>query len=120
MIKSGGIILIDEIENCFHKNLVSNILFLITDKGINVNKTQILFSTHYVEILDIFDRRDNIFILKREKSCIKALNLYENYSIRTDILKSKQFNNNTFGTLLNYERLMQVKRNIKHEISNND
>lgn len=120
MIKSGGIILIDEIENCFHKNLVSNILFLMTDKGINVNKAQIIFSTHYVEILDIFDRRDNIFILKREKNSIKALNLYENYPIRTDILKSRQFNNNTFGTLLNYERLMQVKRKIKHEISNND
>ena len=47
-------------------------------------------------------------------------NLYIDYKPRTEILKSKQFNNNTFNTLLNYELLMNLKRMIKNEISNND
>lgn len=118
-LKTGGMMIVDEIENCFHKNLVNNILFLLTDKSINKKGTQIIFSTHYVEILDIFKRRDNIFIMHKNKK-IEISNLYDDYDIRTEILKSKQFNNNTFNTLLNYDNLMKVKRLIKNEISNND
>lgn len=120
LLKTGGVMIIDEIENCFHKNLVNNLLFLITDKALNKKNAQIIFSTHYVEILDIFDRRDNIFILHKINNEIQLENLYEDYEFRTEILKSKKFNNNTFNTLLNYDQLMKVKRLLKNEISNND
>lgn len=120
LLKTGGIMIIDEIENCFHKNLVNNLLFIITDKTLNRKNAQIIFSTHYVEILDIFDRRDNIFILHKINNEINIENLYDNYEFRTEILKSKKFNNNTFNTLLNYDQLMKVKRLLKNEISNND
>ncbi|MBQ4570567.1 MAG: ATP-binding protein [Bacilli bacterium] len=120
LLKNGGIMVIDEIENCFHKNLVNNLLFLITDKTLNKNNAQIIFSTHYVEILDIFDRRDNIFILHKINNEIFLENLYEDYEFRTEILKSKKFNNNTFNTLLNYDQLMKVKRLLKNEIFGND
>lgn len=120
LLKTGGVMIIDEIENCFHKNLVNNLLFLITDKSLNKKNAQIMFSTHYVEILDIFDRRDNIFILHKVNNEINIENLYDNYEFRTEILKSKKFNNNTFNTLLNYDQLMKVKRLLKNEIHNND
>lgn len=120
LLKTGGVMIIDEIENCFHKNLVNNLLFLITDKSLNKKNAQIMFSTHYVEILDIFDRRDNIFILHKVNNEINIENLYDNYEFRTEILKSKKFNNNTFNTLLNYDQLMKVKRLLKNEIYNND
>lgn len=120
LLKNGGIMVIDEIENCFHKNLVNNLLFLITDNTLNKKNAQIIFSTHYVEILDIFDRRDNIFILHKKNNRIYIENLYEDYPVRTEILKSKKFNNNTFNTLLDYDQLMKVKRLLKNEIHNND
>lgn len=120
LLKTGGIMVIDEIENCFHKNLVNNLLFLITDTALNKKNAQIIFSTHYVEILDIFDRRDNIFILHKTNNEIFLENLYDDYEFRTEILKSKKFNNNTFNTLLNYDQLMKVKRLLKNEICNND
>lgn len=120
LLKRGGIMLIDEIEDCFNKNLVNNILLLFCDKKINKHNSQIIFTTHYVEILDIFERRDNIFVLHKDNLKIKISNVYDDYDIRTEILKSKQFNNNTFGTLVNYDRLMQLKRAIKNEISRND
>lgn len=120
LLKNGGIMMIDEIENCFHKNLVNNLLFLITDKTLNKKNAQIFFSTHYVEILDIFDRRDNIFILHKKDNKIFLENLYGDYEFRTEILKSKKFNNNAFNTLLNYDQLIKVKRLLKNEICNND
>ncbi|MBE6143562.1 MAG: ATP-binding protein [Erysipelotrichaceae bacterium] len=120
LLKTGGAMIIDEIENCFHKNLVNNILFLLTDKTINKNNAQLFFSTHYVEILDVFERRDNIYILHKENNEINIKNLYSDYEIRTELSKSKQFNNNTFNTLLNYVKLMEVRRLIKNEISNSN
>lgn len=119
-IKKGGYFIIDEIENCFHKNLVDNIMNLFNDKSINKNDAKIIFTTHYVEILDYLNRRDNINILHKVDGKIFASNLYIDYKPRTEILKSKQFNSNTFNTLLNYELLMKMKRMIKDEISNND
>lgn len=117
LLKSGGILIVDEIENCFHKNLVNNILFLLMDKTINKKNAQIIFSTHYVEILDVFNRRDNIFIAHKIAGKVVLSNLYEDYDVRCELSKSKRFNNNTFGTLPNYERSMNVKNLIKRELS---
>ncbi|MDY0139153.1 MAG: AAA family ATPase, partial [Candidatus Izemoplasmatales bacterium] len=115
MLKLGGSLIIDEIENSFHKNLVENIIMIFNDKRINKNQANLIFSTHYVEILDIFRRRDNIYIMNKE-DFITNCNLYEDYDERTDLSKSNQFNNNTFKTLINYERLMDLKKELINEV----
>ena len=117
ILKMGGTLIIDEIENSFHKNLVENIIMIFNDKRINTKNANLIFSTHYVEILDIFRRRDNIFIM-RKNSYITACNLYADFKDRIDLSKSNQFNNNTFQTLINYDRLMDLKKELINEISN--
>ncbi len=120
-IKNGKVFIVDEIENCFQKNLVYNLLFLFNDEKINKNGAQIIFSTHYVEILDYLKRRDGIFITHKENGKINAKNLYSDYDVRTELLKSKQFDNNVFNTSLNYKQLLEVRRNLLNELhSNND
>ena len=111
VLEKGGTLVIDEIENSFHKNLVENIIMMFNDKRINKNKANLMFSTHYVEILDIFRRRDNIFIMKKN-DYITVCNLYEDYDTRVELSKSNQFNNNTFNTLINYEKLMELKKEL--------
>lgn len=117
ILKMGGTLIIDEIENSFHKNLVENIIMIFNDKRINVMNANLIFSTHYVEILDIFRRRDNIFVM-RKNDHITACNLYKDFKDRIDLSKSNQFNNNTFQTLINYDRLMELKKELINEISN--
>lgn len=117
MLIIGGTLIIDEIENSFHKNLVENIIMIFNDKRINVNKANLIFSTHYVEILDIFKRRDNIYVMKKDEFIINC-NLHEDYDERTDLSKSNQFNNNTYNTLINYEKLMDLKKVLMDEIPN--
>lgn len=107
---------IDEIENSFHKNLVENIIGLFNDRTINTKNATLIFTTHYVEILDIFSRKDNIFVMKKD-IYIDNGNLAVNYKLRSELSKSNQFNNNTFGTLLNYNPLMDMKRSLRNEIS---
>ena len=120
-LKYGKILIVDEIENCFQKNLVNNLLFLFNDSNINTKGAQLIFSTHYVEILDYLSRRDSIFITHKADGRISVKNLYSDYNVRTELSKSKQFDNNVFNTLLNYDQLIKVRRNLLDEIhSNND
>ena len=117
ILKIGGCLIIDEIENSFHKNLVENIIMIFNDKRINKNKATLIFSTHYVEILDILRRRDSIYVMTKKEDYITKCNLHEDYDDRIDLTKSSQFNNNTFATLINYDRLMDLKKELISEIS---
>ena len=119
-IKLGKVFIVDEIENCFQKNVVFNLIFLFNDERINKNNAQLIFSTHSTEILDILNRQDSINITHKNNGRINIKNLKE-YDIRVELSKSKQFDNNTFNTSINYQQLMEVRRNLINELySNND
>lgn len=110
-LQNGFDLLIDEIENHFHKTLVENIISLYKDKKVNRKNATLIFSTHYCELLDLFNRQDNLWVCRSDEK-ISTLNMYQSYDIRSGILKSKQFYNNTFRTAVNYEELMNLKRKL--------
>lgn len=120
-LKYGKVFIVDEIENCFHKNLVKNLLFIFNSKNINSKGAKLIFSTHYTEILDSLSRRDNIFITHKENGYVNVKNLYSDYDVRTELSKSNQFDNNDFNTSFNYEQLLNVKELIINDLHiNND
>lgn len=120
-LKYGKVFIVDEIENCFHKNLVKNLLFIFNSKNINSKGAKLIFSTHYTEILDSLSRRDNIFITHKENGYVNLKNLYSDYDVRTELSKSNQFDNNVFNTSFNYEQLLNVKELIINDLHiNND
>ena len=110
-LRFGFDVIIDEIENHFHKTLVENIINLYKDKAINKNNATLYFSTHYCELLDLFNRQDNIWVCKAEHKNI-ADNMYLTYNIRPELLKSRQFYTNTFKTAVNYDSLMEIKKEL--------
>lgn len=105
-------LIIDEIENHFHKTLVENVLTLYKDKSVNKHNSTLIISTHYCEILDIFGRQDNIFITKSEGK-VHVYNMYRDFDVRTELLKSKRFYNDAFNTAVNYDALMDFKEELK-------
>lgn len=115
-LKYGKTIIIGEIEISFQKNLVYNLLFLFNDGEINSKGAQMIFSTHFVEILDYLSRRDNIYIAHKNDGRIVVNNLYMGYKVRTELLKSKQFNNNVFNTSFSYENLLALKQATQEEL----
>lgn len=115
-LKEGFALLIDEIENHFHKTLVENMISLYKDKTVNKKNAVLIFATHYCEVLDLFNRQDNIWISKLEGS-VKLENMFDVYDIRPELLKSRQFYNNVFQTAVNYEELMNLRRKLKNEIT---
>ena len=110
-LENGFDLLIDEVENHFHKTLVENMISLFKDKTVNKKSATLIFTTHYCEVLDLFNRQDNIWIAKSDNK-IYLENMYENYNIRTELLKSRQFYNNVFDTSVNYEDLMALKKEL--------
>lgn len=110
-LKYGFDVLIDEIENHFHKTLVENINSLYKDKSVNGNNATLYFTTHYCELLDLFNRQDNIWVCRADKR-ISIDNMYEAFDIRSELSKSKQFYNDTFKTAVNYDDLMAIKKEL--------
>lgn len=85
---------------------------LYKDKTVNRNNASLIFTTHYCEVLDRMGRQDNIWICK-SGAHVSLSNMYEDYQIRPELLKSKQYYNNAFQTAVNYEELMNLKRKLK-------
>ena len=94
-LATGSDLIIDEIENHFHRTLVENLVLLYKDKNVNKKGASLIFTTHYCELLDLFNRSDNIYITKYDKK-IYLENLYANYHARSELLKSKMFYQNNF------------------------
>lgn len=113
----GTTLIVDELENSFHKNLVENVIYLFEDKRINKQNATLIFSTHYVETIDILRRVDSIFIVSKKDQRVNVENLYETGKLRTDLSKSNAFNQNVFNTLINYDRLMDLKEELERELS---
>ena len=110
-LKSGCDLIIDEIENHFHKTLVENLVNLYKDKSVNKRNATLIFTTHYCELLDLFNRNDNIYISKYDKSVILE-NMHEKYKFRPELSKSNKFYANAFNTNVNYESLMNFKKEL--------
>ena len=110
-LKNGTDLLIDEIENHFHKTLVENLVNLYKDKSVNKKNATLIFTTHYCELLDLFNRTDNIYITKYDKK-IRLENVYKVYNFRPELSKSKKFYSNAFNTDVNYESLMNFKKEL--------
>lgn len=105
----GGYLIIDELENHFNEEIVSTLVRFFLDLKINKEGATLIFSTHYSELLDEFDRNDCIYIT-RNRGGIQA----ENLSLilkRNDIKKSEAYASGYLeGTVPVYESYMALKR----------
>lgn len=108
---NGGCLIVDEIENHFNEEIVSTLVRFYMDKKINPNGATLIFSTHYSELLDEFDRSDNIYIT-RNRNGITVENLSLTLK-RNDIKKSEIFRSGyLYGTTPMYESYMALKKRL--------
>lgn len=107
----GGYLIVDELENHFNHEIVSTLIRFYLDKKVNTNGAVMLFSTHYAEILDEFERNDNIYIV-RNRNGITAENLSAILK-RNDIKKSEAYESGFLeGTVPMYDAYMELKNSI--------
>lgn len=107
---NGGYFIIDEIENHFHKELVKLLISLFKSNNTNPNGATIIFSTHYVEILDIVDRKDDIYLTIKDDDNYINIKKYSDYIKRNDLKKSELLLSGIVkGTAPKYESIKKFK-----------
>lgn len=115
VLKSGGYLVMDEIENHFNKEIVSTLIRFFMDTRLNKNGGTLIFTTHYPELLDEYDRNDGIHII-RNKNGIVVENL-SNILKRNDIKKSEAYQSGFLeGTTPMYEAYMRLRKNIADSV----
>jgi len=64
VLESGGIALIDEIENDLHPHMVEPVLDLFANPATNPRHAQLLFTCHSPEVLDLLQKAQVMFVEK--------------------------------------------------------
>ena len=85
------------------------------DKKVNLNGATLIYSTHYVELLDVIDRNDGIYIMRN----INGITIQKLHHIlkRNDIKKSDAFQSDMLGnTAPSYNAAMKLKKFFKSEL----
>ena len=111
VLQTGGYLIVDELENHMNKELVRMITDIFKNDRINKYGACLIFSTHYTEILDFMDRKDNIYITRRNQTdaSIELLN-YASEVKRNDVKKSDVILSNYIeGTAPSYESIQALE-----------
>ena len=111
VLKTGGYLIVDEVENHFNRELVASLLRLFMNKNTNPKGAVIVFSTHYPELLDELDRNDAVFITRSSHGLtVDNLNSLLN---RNDMKKSEVYQSNFLGgTAPKYNALVALQKSI--------
>lgn len=111
VLKNGGYLIVDEVENHFNRELVTSLLRLFLDKRTNPKGAVIIFSTHYPELLDELERNDAVFITRSDNGLtVDNLNMLLD---RNDMKKSEVYQSNFLGgTAPKYNSLMALQKSI--------
>lgn len=121
VLTNGGYVYVDEIENNFNKKIIEWFLALFTDTRTNPHGACLVFSTHYPELLDIFPRKDNIFLTRRDADyyceCVK----YSSYITRNELSKGKAILENVVqGTAPRYKDLQAARKWVESIVKRGD
>ncbi|SFC20625.1 AAA family ATPase [Clostridium uliginosum] len=108
---NGGYLIVDELENHFNREIVSTLIRFFMNEKINYKGATIIFSTHYSQLLDEFERSDDIYIV-RNKNGINVEKLSKILK-RNDIKKSEAYQSGYLqGTAPAYESYINFKNAI--------
>ena len=99
ILREGGYLVIDEIENHFNKEIVSTLIRFFKDSQLNKKGGVLFFSTHYPELMDEYDRNDSIFITRNSNgitvknlcTILKEMILRRVKLMRVDIFKELHY-----------------------------
>ena len=66
VLETGGVLIIDELENGLHVSLAQEIVRLFSDEGSNPNHAQLICTSHQPLLLDGAYRRDQVWITTKD------------------------------------------------------
>lgn len=117
-LSSGGYFLIDEIENSLNKKLVEMIMDLFVSPKTNPNGALLVFTTHYPELLDHLERKDNVYFTLRDSQWNIKLVKYADKVTRSELKKSEIFFSNlVIGTAPKAKDLSALREYVRKTVT---
>ena len=110
-LKSGGYLIVDELEMHLNKEIVKVILNLFKSAKTNPNGACLIFSIHYAELLDSdsLSRKDNIYIMRKKQGLMSVSKFSDEFK-RNDFKKSQLILSNALGgTAPKYETIQRLR-----------
>lgn len=117
-LKSGGYLIVDEIETGLNRSLVGTIIELFASPVTNPHGATLLFSTHYSELLDVLRRKDNVIVLVRNESFETEVIKYSDRIVRIENKKSDVIINNVIkGSMPKYPDVRAMRRYVRERVN---
>lgn len=99
-LKNGRVLIVDELDNSFHPNIVRYLLGLINSKKNNLRNGQLVFSTHNTSILDAkILRRDQVWFIEKDRNLASNLYPLTDFHPRKDEALEKGYLQGRFGAI---------------------
>ena len=122
VLRAGSVLIFDEIDVHFHKDLVALLLRLFRDNQINLAGAQMIFSTHDTTILDSsYIRRDQVWLASKKNgaSSLRSLDEYDKKHVRHDSSFESLYRNGRLGALPRVSYL-SLKRAVLDALERNN
>lgn len=117
-LAEGGYLLVDEIENSINKTLVVSIINLFSSPATNPKGALLVFTTHYPELLDELERKDNLYLVVRGEDHETQLVKYSNHVKRIENKKSEVVLSNFIkGTNPSYPLVQDMRAYVKERVN---
>ena len=111
VLRLGGYYLIDELELSLNRSIVNDIINLFESNKTNPYNATLIFTTHYVELVDSFDRNDQIFFVHRDHDYGIEITNYSDVDRKNQLKKSESFfaDTHNLGTAIEYKKYLNMR-----------
>jgi ABC-type uncharacterized transport system ATPase subunit len=122
-LRLGATLIVDEIELHVNKKIVRDFIAFFSDESINTENASLIYTTHYIELLDDLQRKDELYlVVRREKAQVVRVSSLKN--ARAELKKSEQFLTNSYRTDDNQrlltapsaKKLSELRKAIKEHV----
>ena len=101
VLETGGIAVIDELENDLHPHMVRPLIDLFVSRSTNPKNAQLLFTSHSTEIMKYLDKYQVLLVEKDEYGCSEVIRLDEIKGIRSDDNIYAKYDAGAYGAIPN-------------------
>lgn len=104
---NGGVLIMDELDTSFHPHIAELIIQLFNDPSVNKNNSQLIYSTHNINLMspDLM-RRDQLWLVEKNNgaSTLNSLDDFDRNTLKMNSPYSKWYDEGRLGAVpgINY------------------
>ena len=120
-LESGGLLLVDELENHLNRQLVNVVVDLFATRETNPQGATLVFTTHYPQLLDHIHRKDDVYFLAHGEDGLTKVVKYGDKVERIENKKSEVFASNYIkGTVPRYVDVQTLRHLVSELVTGHE